>query len=156
MVHVVSAALPCLFTNISAACRTHADPQIAAQLASLHAALLAASPTRSTATTHIIQHIVLTVQHLSVEVPLGSEASGGGAAGGHDPDQHPTATAEGSASVDAGSSSDGLHDQLASISSGIAAVDQAVAEHQDAAVCLVVWQELVHLAAPTGRSQDTL
>ena len=50
----------------------------------------------------------------------------------------------------------GIHDQLVTIQSGLAALHEAVAAHEDAAVCLMVWQQLVHLAAPTGLSNHKL
>ena len=34
---------------------------------------------------------------------------------------------------------------------GVADLQQAVAKHQDPAVCLIIWQNLVHLAEPGGQ-----
>lgn len=45
------------------------------------------------------------------------------------------------------------HDQLVTIQARLGALHEAVAAHKDAAVCLMVWQQLVHLAAPTGLSK---
>lgn len=45
----------------------------------------------------------------------------------------------------------GLHEQLSSISMCISAVDEAVGNHRDAAVCLAIWRQVVHLAPPTGK-----
>ncbi|KAL0054989.1 hypothetical protein WJX82_005498 [Trebouxia sp. C0006] len=42
------------------------------------------------------------------------------------------------------------HDQLVDISSGVAALDRAVAAHQDGDVCGEIWKQLVHLAGPSG------
>lgn len=43
------------------------------------------------------------------------------------------------------------HDQLVDISSGVAALDRAVAAHQDGDVCGEIWKQLVHLAGPSGQ-----
>ena len=132
-----------LLTEAHTARRAHSDPQVVAQLASLHALLLTASPTRALASQHTIQHILQTIKHLSIGVPISDqEADTAGS-----PELGSSATAP-SAASDSGEG--GLHGQLASIGSAIAALDQAVTVHQDAAVALTLWQQLVQLAAPTG------
>ena len=118
-------------------CRKHSDPKVAAELAALHAALLVASPTRAAAAHYTAQQILHTVSNLAIEVPVNPATQDGADAG--DP------------RGDGLTGDKGLHAQLASISSCIAALHKVVAHHADAAVCLIIWQQLVPLAAPTGQ-----
>lgn len=87
-----------------------------------------------------------TVRHLSLEVPVMSEVT----------DSTSTADLGGAKITDGdvtvNDNGPGLHDQLSIISTCIAAVDEAVTTHHDAAVCLGVWRQVVHLAPPTGKS----
>ena len=125
--------------------RAHPNPEVAEEVMRLHAFLLICPATRSAATQLTIQQILHTVQHLSLEVPMTSKSTditGTAALGtvrGTDNDN------------ESGSGGDtGLHDQLSSISTCVAAVDEAVSSHHDASVCLAIWRQAVHLAPPTG------
>ncbi len=124
----------------------------------LHALLLTAFPTRAAATRQVIQHILQTSQHLPTTTLVSSEPTaavggtdssisqaGGGDAG--DDGRNSAVSAVGGASKAA----ERLHDQLADISSGLVALEQAVAAHQDGDVCGEIWKQLVHLAAPAGQ-----
>ena len=130
--------------------RRHPDAQTADEVARLHALLLMTPATRGAATQLVIQQMIHTVQRLSVNVAVTAE------------DTHAT----GSAAISTGSPDDasgeaddeivGLHDQLSSISTCIAAVDVAVTDHCNAAICLAVWKQTIHLAPPTGKSNCLL
>lgn len=146
----------CTFPHWCCCCRADSDSQITEQYAALQALLLAASSTRAAATQHVIKHLLQTSQHLLTKptsshtdpVSNGAKVSDAKANGG---------TGEGGGNRDKEHSRDraggGTHDQLVTIQSGLAALHEAVAAHEDAAVCLMVWQQLVHLAAPTGLSK---
>lgn len=115
----------------------------------LHAVLLLCPGTRSVAAQRTIQQMLHTVRHLSLEVSMTSEPADttGTAALG---------TVKGTVDKDQRSCSDGdtgLHEQLSSISTCISAVDEAVSKHHDAAVCLAIWRQIVHLAPPTGKTR---
>lgn len=128
--------------------RTHSNPQVAEEVMRLHAFLLLCPATRSVATQRTIQQMLHTVRHLSLEVSMTSKP----------------ADTTGSACLGIVSSTDdkdqkchsggdtGLHDQLSSISMCISAVDEAVSNHHNAAVCLAIWRQVVHLAPPTGKT----
>ena len=126
--------------------------------AALHALLLTATPTRAAATRQVIQHVLQTSQHLHTANLVSSEPSaafGGtdssiGQAGGGDAGDDGNISAV-SAVGGASKAADKLHDQLAGISSGVAALEQAVAAHQDGDVCGEIWKQLVHLAGPSGQ-----
>ena len=45
----------------------------------------------------------------------------------------------------------GNDDTSGGASSGVAALDRAVAAHQDGDVCGEIWKQLVHLAGPSGQ-----
>ena len=125
--------------------RRHSDSQVADEVARLHALLLVTSATRAAATQVVIQQILHIVQRLSIDLPDIAE------------DTHATDSAVGNTSSSRNETRDadhevlGLHDQLSSISTCIAAVDVAVAGHCDAAICLAVWRQTIHLAPPTGK-----
>ena len=122
----------------------------------LHALLLTATPTRAAATRQVIQHLLQTSQHLpsnklvssaTTAAVDGSNSSIGQAGGGDAGDD----SGNGDISGGASKAGDELQDQLAGISSGVAALEQAVATHQDGDVCGEIWKQLVHLAAPAGQ-----
>lgn len=122
----------------------------------LHALLLTAFPTRAAATRQVVQHLLQTSQHLPYEKVVssattaavdGSNSSIGQVGGGDAGDD----SGNGDVSGGASKAADELHDQLADISSGVAALDQAVAAHRDADVCREIWKQLLHLAAPAGQ-----
>lgn len=124
--------------------RAHPDAQVAQEAMRLHALLLVCPATRSAATQRTMQEVLYTVQHLSLEVPVMGEAT--------DSTSNAVPTPmDGSGSVSV-SDGPGLHDQLSSISTCLAAVDEAVTRHCDAAVCLALWRQVVYLAPPTGKS----
>ena len=113
----------------------------------LHAFLLLCPATRSVATQRTIQQMLHTVHHLSLEVSMTSKpadttgsAALGTVNGTDDKDQNPCSYGD-----------TGLHEQLSSINLCLSAVDEAVSNHHDAAVCLAIWRQVVHLAPPTGK-----
>ena len=125
--------------------RAHPNAQVAQEAMRLHALLLVCPATRSAATQRTMEQVLHTVRHLSLEVPILSDATNSTSTAVLDPAK---------TSNDIGHASDGpgLHDQLSSISTWLAAVDEAVTSHCDAAVCLTIWRQVVHLAPPTGKS----
>ena len=123
--------------------RTHPNPQVAEEVTRLRSFLLVCPATRSAATQRTIQQMLHTVRHLSLEVPGISKSA--------DTTCTTVKSTDGN-DIESGSGGDaGLHDQLSSISTCVAAVDEAVSSHHDAAVCLAIWRQVVHLAPPTGK-----
>ena len=114
----------------------------------LHDFLLVCPATRSAATQRTMQQMLHTVQHLSLEIPMMSKST-------DIMDAVAVGTVRNTDGNDkeSGSGGDtGLHDQLSSISTCIAAVDEAVSSHRDAVACLAIWRQVVHLAPPTGKT----
>lgn len=134
--------------NSFAEFRAHPNAQVAREAMRLHALLLICPATRSAATQRTMQEVLHTVQHLSLEVSVMEEAtdSTGNVVPGA------VKATDGSGSVSVSDDGPGLHDQLSSISTCLAAVDEAVTSHRDAAVCLALWRQVVYLAPPTGKS----
>ena len=122
--------------------------------AALHALLLTALPTRAAATRQVIQHILQTSQHLPTGNLISSASTAAvddtGQAGDNDAGDDGGNSAV-SAVGGASKAADKLHDQLADISSGVAALEQAVAAHRGGDVCGVIWKQLVQLAPPAGQ-----
>lgn len=125
--------------------------------AALHALLLTAFPTRAAATRQVLQHLLQTSQRLptgnlvrsaSTAAVDGTDSSIGQAGGGDVGDDNGIGDNN---AVGASKAADELHDQLADISSGVAALNEAVAAHRDGDVCGEIWKQLVHLAAPAGQ-----
>ena len=128
--------------------RTHPNPQVAEEVMRLHAFLLVCPATRCGATQRTIQQMLHTVRHLSLEAPgisKPADTTGTTAPG-------TVRSTDGNDIVSGSGGDTGLHDQLSSISTYIAAVDEAVSSHRDAAVCLAIWRQAVHLAPPTGKT----
>ncbi len=129
----------------------------------MHALLLTAIPTRAAATRQVVQHILQTSQHL----PTGNLISSATSAAVDGTDSSISQAGGGDAGADGGKSAasavggaskaaDKLQDQLAGISSGVAALEQAVVAHQDGDVCGEVWKQLVLLAGPSGQCNPML
>ncbi len=136
--------------------RRHSESQVTEAYAALHALLLTAFSTRAAATRQVIQHLLQTSQHLPYKTVVSSATTAAvdgsnssiGQVGGGDAGED---SGNGDISGGASNAADELHDQLADISSGVAALDQAVAAHQDGDVCREIWKQLLHLAAPAGQ-----
>ncbi|KAL0019463.1 hypothetical protein WJX77_007420 [Trebouxia sp. C0004] len=136
--------------------RRHSQSQVTEAYVALHGLLLTALSTRAAATQQVIQHILQISQHLPTgnHFSSASNAADGtgnsiGQAGGGDAGEDGGKGDNNAVGVTS-RAADKLNDQLADISSGVAALTQAVAAHQDGDVCTAIWKQLVHLATPAG------